>query len=85
MVLAEPGGTSFLDVLRGRTDHILDACTRCGKCLEACPMIEPAGLDPADAVDIIGGTLDLLAGGEGTKGRALGAGVHEQRQVHSGL
>jgi ferredoxin len=44
MVLAEPSGTSFLDVLRGRTDHILDACTRCGKCLEACPMIELAGL-----------------------------------------
>src|SRR5436305_108493 len=67
MGLAEPGGISFLDALRGRTDHILDACTRCGKCVEACPMVEPAGLDPADAVDIVGGTLHLLAGGEGTK------------------
>ncbi len=67
MALAEPGGTSFLDALRGRTDHILDACTRCGKCVAACPMVEPAGLDPADATEIVTGVLDLLAGGAGTK------------------
>src|SRR3954469_3172252 len=30
-------------------------------------MVEPAGLGPADAVDIVGGTLDLLSGGAGTK------------------
>ncbi len=58
---------SFLDALHGRVDHILDACTRCGKCVTACPMIEPAGLDAANAVDIVDGTLGLLAGGEGTK------------------
>ncbi len=67
MALAEPGGTSFLDALRDRTDHILDACTRCGKCVAACPMVEPAGLDPADATEIVTGVLDLLAGGAGTK------------------
>lgn len=64
--MAEPGGASFLDVLHGKVDDILDACTRCGKCVAACPMVEPAGLDPANAVAIVEGTLDLLAGGPGT-------------------
>lgn len=67
MTVALLGEVSFLDALRGRVDDILDACTRCGKCVEACPMAEPAGLDPANAVDIVGGVLDLLAGGDGTK------------------
>src|SRR5690348_11799852 len=58
---------SFLEALQGRVEDILDSCTRCGKCVAACPMVEPAGLDPADAVDIVDGTLDLLAGGAGTK------------------
>src|SRR5947207_9299398 len=61
------GGISFLDALGGQVDHILDACTRCGKCVEACPMVEPAGLDPTDGVAIADGVLDLLAGGGGTK------------------
>src|SRR5215469_8682355 len=56
-----------LDALRGQVDHILDACTRCGKCVEACPMVEPAGLDPTDSVVIADGVLDLLAGGVGNK------------------
>ena len=58
---------SFVDAMRGRVDHILDACTRCGKCVEACPMVAPAGLDPAHAVEIAGGVLDLLGGGAGTR------------------
>ncbi len=64
---AEPDRSPFLDALRGRVDHILDACTRCGKCVEACPMVEPAGLDRADAVAIVDGVADLLAGGDGTE------------------
>jgi len=59
-------GVSFTDVLKAQTDHILDACTRCGKCAEACPMTGPAGVDVSDSPTLIEGVLDLLRGGEGT-------------------
>jgi len=55
-----------MEAVKARVDETLDACTRCGKCVEACPMVEPAGLDKANAVAIVEGTLDLLAGGPGT-------------------
>ena len=67
MAVADTGGISFLDALHGRVEDILDNCTRCGDCVRACPMVEPAGLDPENAVDIVGGILDLLSGGAGTK------------------
>ena len=62
--MADGGG--FMEAVQARVAETLDACTRCGKCVEACPMVEPAGLDPANAVAIAEGTLDLLAGGPGT-------------------
>ncbi|HEX3861648.1 MAG TPA: (Fe-S)-binding protein [Stellaceae bacterium] len=68
--MAEPGGISFLDALHSRVDATLDACTRCGKCVTACPMVEPAGIDIGTAAEhapaIVGGILDLIAGGPGT-------------------
>jgi heterodisulfide reductase subunit D len=66
--MLEAGEISFIDVLRGQTGHILEACTRCGKCAEACPMTEPAGIDTSDAPALVSGVLDLLAGGPGTPG-----------------
>lgn len=66
---------SFADAMQARTDHILDACTRCGACVQACPMVTPAGLDPADSTAIASGVLDLLAGGTGTPDAARWAQV----------
>jgi Fe-S oxidoreductase len=64
--MTSSGGARFLDAVRKRVDQTLDACTRCGKCVVACPMVEPAGLSGANARQIVEGTLDLLAGGPGT-------------------
>lgn len=61
-------GMSFTDVLKSQADRILDACTRCGKCAEACPMTEPAGVDTSDSPALVDGILDLLRGGQGTPG-----------------
>jgi heterodisulfide reductase subunit D len=58
--------TGFMTALKSRVDETLAACTRCGKCVEACPMADAAGLDKADAMAIVEGTLDLLAGRPGT-------------------
>ena len=68
-------GRAFADSIAGRTQDILAACTRCGRCVEVCPMVEPAGLDPARAPDIASGVLDLLSGGSGTDGAARWASV----------
>lgn len=51
--------------------EVLDACTTCGKCAEACPMIVPAGLGDADPKSLVGGVLAMLAGGEGGDDSAL--------------
>jgi heterodisulfide reductase subunit D len=64
--MAKFGGNLFLNAVRKRVDQTLDACTRCGKCVVACPMVEPAGLAMSNARAIVEGTLDLLAGGPGT-------------------
>lgn len=58
--------TDFLAAVRRRADDSIGACTRCGKCVEACPMVEPAGLDKSNAGAIVTGIVDLLAGGPGT-------------------
>jgi len=58
--------TAFMEALDGRRDEFLERCTRCGKCVEACPMTDPAGIDTRDPKAIVGGILDLLRDGPGT-------------------
>jgi Fe-S oxidoreductase len=58
--------TEFLDTFRARGAAIADACTRCGDCFRACPMVEPAGLADADPGDTTGAIVDLITGGEGS-------------------
>jgi len=57
--------TSFETALGARVDDMLDACTRCGKCVEACPSVAPAGIADASSTDIISGILDILRTGDG--------------------
>jgi Fe-S oxidoreductase len=59
---------TFETALKARTDAMLDACTRCGKCVEACPVTGAAGLETAardNPVGVIGGIIDLLRNGDG--------------------
>jgi Fe-S oxidoreductase len=56
---------SFEEALGERVEDMLDACTRCGKCVDACPGVKPAGITGASSEDIISGVLDLVRGGDG--------------------
>ena len=51
--------------LSARIDDMVDACTRCGKCVEACPTVAPAGIADAAPQDVIGGVIDIVRTGEG--------------------
>jgi len=56
---------SFEAAIDGRVQDMLDACTRCGKCVEACPSVKPAGIADAKPEDVISGILDILRTGSG--------------------
>jgi Fe-S oxidoreductase len=56
---------SFETALDERVDEMLDACTRCGKCVEVCPSVRPAGISVTRPEDIISGVLDLVRTGDG--------------------
>jgi Fe-S oxidoreductase len=59
---------TFESALHSRVDTMIDACTRCGKCVAACPTTVAAGLsagERADPAGVIGGVIDILRGGEG--------------------
>ena len=64
--MSETVGTAgFLDTFRARGAAIAEACTRCGDCFRACPMVEPAGLAAADPEEVTGAIVDLITGGTG--------------------
>ena len=56
---------SFEAAIKSRVDEMVDACTRCGKCVEACPSVKPAGIADAPPKDVIGGIIDILRDGHG--------------------
>src|ERR1700755_2853276 len=58
---------SFEAAVQMRVDEMVDACTRCGKCVEACPSVKPAGIADVAPQEVIGGVLDLLRHGEGSE------------------
>jgi heterodisulfide reductase subunit D len=57
-------GNFFEDALQGRVQEIIDACTRCGKCVEVCPVKAPAGV-AAPAQEVVSGVIDILRSGDG--------------------
>lgn len=57
--------TAFEVALNARTNAMVDACTRCGKCVEVCPVTDPAGVGSAAPKDVIAGVIDILRTGEG--------------------
>lgn len=58
--------TSFESALASRTTDMIDACTRCGKCVEVCPVTGPAGVGDAGSQGVIGGIIDILRGADGS-------------------
>jgi heterodisulfide reductase subunit D len=69
---------TFESALQARVDEMVDACTRCGKCVEVCPVTTAAGLTAEqrqNPVQVIGGIIDILR---------LGAGNEAARQWASG-
>jgi len=57
--------SDFETALTERVDAMLDACTKCGKCFEACPITGAAGIADADPQATIAGVLDIVRTGEG--------------------
>jgi heterodisulfide reductase subunit D len=60
-----PDERPFETVLGERVEEMLDACTRCGKCVEVCPSVSPAGISATKSEDVIGGILELVRTGHG--------------------
>jgi Fe-S oxidoreductase len=69
------GAAGYLDEFRARGGAIADACTRCGACFRACPMVEPAGLAEADPQATTAAIVDLITGGPGSEAAARWASV----------
>jgi Fe-S oxidoreductase len=56
---------SFETALGTRVEDMLDACIRCGKCVEVCPSVAPAGIANVASGEIISGIIDIVRTGEG--------------------
>ncbi len=58
---------TFEAALQDRTAEMLDACTKCGKCVEVCPSAQPANITDVDSTDVITGIIDLVRSGDGSE------------------
>src|SRR5438132_2477916 len=56
---------AFETALQARADEMASACTRCGKCFEACPITSAAGIADADPQAAIAGVLGIVRTGDG--------------------
>ena len=57
--------STFETALAARTTEMVDACTRCGKCVEVCPTAKPAGVGGAKPEYVVSGVLDIVRTGDG--------------------
>jgi heterodisulfide reductase subunit D len=55
---------AFEAALSQRVEQMLDACTRCGRCVEVCPITDVAGV-LAEPRAVISGVLDIVRHGTG--------------------
>jgi Fe-S oxidoreductase len=55
---------AFMDYLEQEKQDILENCTRCGKCVEVCPMTAYTEVRDADPVHVVSQVIKLLATGE---------------------
>ncbi len=55
----------FLESLTDRAEEIVSRCTRCGRCVEVCPMPASVGLDVGDSAAVASGVLEILRTGQG--------------------
>jgi ferredoxin len=65
LVMQSVNDILFETALSEHVEAMLDACTRCGKCVEVCPSVEPAGISGSKSEDVIGGILELVRTGNG--------------------
>jgi heterodisulfide reductase subunit D len=56
---------TFEAALYARSGEMADACVKCGKCFEVCPITDAAGVAGADPKTVVSGVLDLVRTGEG--------------------
>src|SRR5215470_3576773 len=65
---AESAALTFEAALDACAQTMADACARCGKCVEVCPVTGPGGLGTEDLKDpavVIGGVVDIVRTGHG--------------------
>jgi heterodisulfide reductase subunit D len=61
---------TFEATLDARAQTMADACTRCGKCVEVCPVTEPGGISAEELKNpaaVIGGVVDIVRTGRGNE------------------
>jgi ferredoxin len=64
----DPAVQTFEAALDARAQAMADACTRCGKCVEVCPVTAPGGLTAEELKNpaaVIGGVIDIVRTGTG--------------------
>ena len=64
---ADPAMLTFEAALDARAQAMADACTRCGKCVEVCPVTSPGGLTAEELKNpaaVIGGVVDIVRTGQ---------------------